>query len=69
MGDVTMLLLGIIIGFLCTALVSAKAVEDALHTGYQDGLRDGAEEARIMLENQMKEDALFAEDAEEVHDG
>lgn len=66
MGDGTMLLLGLIIGLLCAALVSAKAVEDALHTGYQDGLRDGAEEARIMWENQMKEDALFAKNAEDV---
>lgn len=66
MGDGTMLLLGLIIGLLCAALVSAKAVEDALHTGYQDGLRDGAEEARIMWENQMKENALFAKNAEDV---
>lgn len=66
MSDVTMLIIGLITGFLCAALVSAKAVEDALHTGYQDGLKDGAEEARIMWENQMKQNVVFAKDAQEV---
>lgn len=66
MGDAMMLILGLIVGFLCAAYGAAKVVEDALHTGYQDGLRDGAEEARAMWENQMKENVLFAKDAEEA---
>lgn len=44
MGDGMMLILGFIAGFLSAAYGSAKVVEDALHTGYQDGLKDGAQE-------------------------
>lgn len=45
MGDVMMLILGFIAGFLCVALGETKVLENAVHTAYQDGLRDGAEEA------------------------
>ena len=42
MGDVMMLIMGLIVGFLCTV----PFLKDVYHTGYQDGLRDSAKEAQ-----------------------
>ncbi len=68
MGDVMMLILGLIVGFLCAAYGTAKVVEDALHTGYQDGYRDGVKEEKDRQEILMKENVLFAKDAEKVQE-
>ncbi len=68
MGDVMMLILGLIVGFSCAAYGAAKVVEDALHTGYQDGYRDGVKEEKDRQEILMKENVLFAKDAEKVQE-
>ena len=51
MGDVMMLILGLIVGFLCEAWTSAKLIQDAVHTAYWDGYRDGAKEVVEVSEN------------------
>ena len=60
MGDVMMLILGFIAGFLCAAYGAAKLVKDQSHKSYLDGLRDGMKATEAI--------ALSVKDAKEVNE-
>ena len=66
MGNVMMLILGLLVGFLCAAYAAAQLVKDEQHKSYHKGLLDGMKAAQSIWENQMKENVVFAKDAEEV---
>lgn len=57
---------GLITGFVLAMIGSCRSVNDAWIHAHEAGFREGVEFEQIRQENQRKENALFAKDAEEV---
>lgn len=67
MGGIIGAIAGIITGFILASLSARKSLDDAWNTAYALGFREGVETERIAQANMMKENVLFAKDAEEVN--
>ena len=55
---------GIITGFVLAMIGACRSVDDAWIHAHEAGFHEGMEFERIRQENQRKENALFAKDAE-----